>query len=328
MTEHPLPTKPFQVVHDGPPGGLRGAVVAIGNFDGVHGGHRAVIAAALARAKAFGRPAAALTFEPHPRSVFRPDEPLFRPTDERGKLRLLAATGLDGAIVLTFDAALARLTAEEFVARILLERFAVSGVAIGFDFHFGAERKGSPAFLDAKGKQHGFTVDIVPRFEDHGRPVRSGPIRAALMAGEVAEAAEVLGFPWFVSGEVRHGDKRGRELGFPTANLTVDPGCSLKYGIYAVRVGIGERRYDGVANFGRRPMFETQTPLLEVFLFDFSGDLYGQTIDVAFIAWIRPELKFDSVETLVRRMHEDTALARAALARSGGAFPPLGALPG
>ena len=328
MTDSRQPTRPFAVVRDQAPADhpLRGAVVAIGNFDGVHRGHRAVIAAALQRARALGRPAAALTFEPHPRSVFRPDEPLFRLTDERAKLRLLAATGLDGAIVLRFDAALAQLSAADFVARVLVQQLAVSGVAIGFDFHFGAERSGSPGYLAAQGAKLGFAVDIVPRFEDAGRPVRSGPIRAALAAGEVGEAAELLGYPWFVSGEVVHGDKRGRELGFPTANMRLDPGCRLKHGIYAVRVGVGDRRYDGVASFGRRPMFDQGTVLLEAFLFDFDGDLYGQTIDVAFIDWIRPELNFPSVEELVGRMDEDARLARAALARRPDAFPRLGRL--
>jgi riboflavin kinase / FMN adenylyltransferase len=328
MTDSRQPTRPFAVVRDQAPADhpLRGAVVAIGNFDGVHRGHRAVIAAALQRARALGRPAAALTFEPHPRSVFRPDEPLFRLTDERAKLRLLAATGLDGAIVLRFDAALAQLSAADFVARVLVQQLAVSGVAIGFDFHFGAERTGSPGYLAAQGAKLGFAVDIVPRFEDAGRPVRSGPIRAALAAGEVGEAAELLGYPWFVSGEVVHGDKRGRELGFPTANMRLDPGCRLKHGIYAVRVGVGDRRYDGVASFGRRPMFDQGTVLLEAFLFDFDGDLYGQTIDVAFIDWIRPELNFPSVEELVGRMDEDARLARAALARRPDAFPRLGRL--
>ena len=328
MTDSRQPTRPFAVVRDQAPADhpLRGAVVAIGNFDGVHRGHRAVIAAALQRARALGRPAAALTFEPHPRSVFRPDEPLFRLTDERAKLRLLAATGLDGAIVLRFDAALAQLSAADFVARVLVQQLAVSGVAIGFDFHFGAERTGSPGYLAAQGAKLGFAVDIVPRFEDAGRQVRSGPIRAALAAGEVGEAAELLGYPWFVSGEVVHGDKRGRELGFPTANMRLDPGCRLKHGIYAVRVGVGDRRYDGVASFGRRPMFDQGTVLLEAFLFDFDGDLYGQTIDVAFIDWIRPELNFPSVEELVGRMDEDARLARAALARRPDAFPRLGRL--
>ena len=330
MTDQPQPREPFVVVRGEAPAdhALDGAVVAIGNFDGVHRGHRAVIAAALARAKALGRKAAALTFEPHPRTFFRPEEPLFRLTDERAKLRLLAATGLNGAIVLRFDAALAGLSAQDFVARILVGRFAVAGVAIGFDFHFGLNRAGSPDYLAAQGAKLGFAVDVVPRFEDAGRPVRSGPIRAALAAARVAEANELLGYPWFVSAEVVHGDKRGRELGYPTANLRLDPACGLKHGIYAVRVGVGERRYDGVASFGRRPMFDQGTVLLEVFLFDFSGDLYSEVIDVAFIDWIRPELKFDSVEDLVRRMNEDARLARAALAAAPDAFPKLGRIPG
>src|SRR5215471_1738318 len=330
MSELMQRKSPFAVVRgeDSAEHTLDGAVVAIGNFDGVHRGHRAVIAAAQARARALGRPAAALTFEPHPRSFFRPDEPLFRLTDERAKLRLLAGTGLDGAIVLPFDAALAGLTAADFVARILVGRFAVAGVAIGFDFHFGLNRAGSPDYLAAQGAKLGFAVDIVPRFEDNGRPVRSGPIRAALAAGRIAEANELLGYPWFVSAEVVHGDKRGRELGYPTANLRLAPSCALKHGIYAVRIGVGERRYDGVASFGRRPMFDQGTVLLEVFLFDFSGDLYGQEIDVAFIDWIRPELKFDSIDALVRRMDEDSRLARVALAAAGDAFPKLGSISG
>jgi riboflavin kinase / FMN adenylyltransferase len=329
MSDPLQPAHPFAVVRGegSADHALDGAVVAIGNFDGVHRGHRAVIAAAQARARALGRPAAALTFEPHPRSFFRPDEPVFRLTDERAKLRLLAGTGLDGAIVLPFDAALAGLSAADFVARILVGRFAVAGVAIGFDFHFGLNRAGSPDYLAAQGAKLGFAVDVVPRFEDNGRPVRSGPIRAALAAGRIAEANELLGYPWFVSGTVVHGDKRGRELGYPTANLRLDPGCALAHGIYAVRVGVGERRYDGVASFGRRPMFDQGTVLLEAFLFDFSGDLYGEVIDVAFVDWIRPELKLDSVDELVRRMDEDSRLARAALARAPDAFPRLGRLP-
>jgi riboflavin kinase/FMN adenylyltransferase len=287
-----------------------------------------VIAAALARAKTLGRPAAALTFEPHPRAFFQPDAPLFRLTDERAKLRLLAATGLDGAIVLRFDAALARLSAEAFVTRILVQQLAVAGVAIGFDFHFGLNRAGSPDYLAAQGARLGFAVDIVPRFEDAGRPVRSGPIRAALAAGNIDEAHELLGYPWFVSAEVVHGDKRGRELGYPTANLRLDPSCGVRHGIYAVRVGLGDRRLDGVASFGRRPTFDDGAVLLEVFLFDFTGDLYGKIIDVAFVEWIRPELKFDSVAELVRRMDEDSRIARAALARMPDAFPQLGKVAG
>ncbi len=287
-----MPTNSFLVVRDhAPDDALRGAVVAIGNFDGVHRGHRAVIATALERARALRRPAVALTFEPHPRAFFNPGEPLFRLTDEAAKLRLLAATGLDGAIVLTFDAALASLTAEDFVARILVERFAVSGAVIGFNFHFGMSRAGSPDFLAAEGRKRGFTVDVVPPFKDNGRPVASAPIRDALAAGRVEEAAEFLGFPWFVSGKVIHGDKRGRELGFPTANLRLDAACALRHGVYAMRVAVGGRRYDGVASFGRRPMFDNGAVLLEVYLFDFTGDLYGQSIDAAFIGWLRERSK-------------------------------------
>src|ERR1700746_2479111 len=310
----------FQVVRDFAPGeALRGATVAIGNFDGVHRGHKAVIATALGRARALGKPAAALTFEPHPRAFFNPDEPLFRLTPEAAKLRLLAATGLDGAIVLTFNAELAKLTAEDFVQRVLVERYAISGAAIGFNFYFGANRGGSPDFLQAQGKQHGFTVDIVPPLLDGGRPVSSGPIRAALAAGRLDDAGGFLGYPGFVSGTIIHGDKRGRELGFPTANLRLDPACALRHGIYAVRTAIAGRRYDGVANFGRRPMFDTGAVLLEIFLFDFSGDLYGANIDVAFIAWPRDEAMFASAEDLVRQMKEDSRLAREALARAGDA---------
>ena len=324
MVANPVAAKTFHVVRDfAPPQMLRGATVAIGNFDGVHRGHKAVIAAALSRARALGKLAAALTFEPHPRAFFHPDEPLFRLTDEAAKLRLLAATGLDGAIVLTFGAALAKLSAEDFVARVLVAHFAISGAAIGFNFHFGANRAGSPEFLQVQGNQFGFAVDIVPPLLDNGRPVSSGPIRAALAAGRLDEAAEFLGYPWFISGTVVHGDKRGRELGFPTANLRLDPACALRHGIYVVRVAIGGRRYDGVASFGRRPMFDTGAVLLEIFLFDFSGDLYGATIDVAFIAWLRDEAMFASAKDLVRQMAEDSRLARAALARAGEAFPPI-----
>jgi riboflavin kinase/FMN adenylyltransferase len=316
--------KRFLVVRDtAPDGALHGAVLAMGNFDGMHRGHQAVIAAAQDRAKRLGKPSAVLTFEPHPRAFFKPDEPLFRLTDEAAKLRLLASTVLDGVIVLTFNAALASVTAEEFVGRILVERFAISGAVIGFNFHFGKNRTGSPDFLAAQGRKHGFAVDVVAPFEVDGRPVSSGPIRDALAAGRLDDAAALLGFPWFVSGEVIHGGKRGRELGFPTANLSLDASCGLRHGVYAVRIAHGGRRYDGVANFGRRPMFDSGVVLLEVFLFDFAGDLYGQNIDVAFIDWIREEKMFGSVDELVRAMQEDARRARDALKRAGDVFPPI-----
>jgi riboflavin kinase / FMN adenylyltransferase len=306
-------------------GPLHGAVVAIGNFDGVHRGHRAVIGAALSRAQSLGRKAASLTFSPHPRLFLRPQDTLFQLSSERNRLRLLAATGLDGAIVMTFDATLAATSAQDFIEKILVGRFGIGGAAIGFDFHFGQKRAGSPSYLAEQGERLGFAVDIVPPLEDEGRPVSSGAVRAALSDGKVVEAAELLGAPWFVSGEVIHGDKRGRELGFPTANIKLDATCALKHGIYAVRVDISGKRHDVVASFGVRPMFPG-APLLEVFLFDFDGDLYDRSIDVAFIGWIRPEMKFASIETLKRHMMADASQARDALKRSGKAFPVLGAV--
>ena len=330
MTEIPRQPPSFAVIHgqEPLPPALAGAVIAIGNFDGVHRGHRAVIAAARARAPARGRPAAGRTIEPHPRSFFAPHEPLFRLTDEHAKLRLFAATGLSGAIVMRFyDAQLAEPAPESFVNDVLLQRLGISGAAVGFDFRFGRNRTGTPDLLGREGARHGFTVDVVPAVEIDGRRISSGLIRETLVAGHIEEANELLGYPWFVSGEVVHGDKRGRELGYPTANMRLDPACGLRHGIYAVRVGVGERRYDGVASFGRRPMFDVGTVLLEVFLFDFAGDLYGQAIDVAFIGWIRHELAFADVAELVRCMDEDTRRARAALARMPDAFPPLAEVP-
>ncbi|HET9715491.1 MAG TPA: bifunctional riboflavin kinase/FAD synthetase [Pseudolabrys sp.] len=327
MTVPSAPAENFHIARgdargiDGGP--LEGAVVAIGNFDGVHRGHRAVIGAAVRRARKLGRRAAALTFTPHPRLFLRPQEPLFQLSGERDKLRLLAASGLDGAIVMKFDAALASTSAKDFIEKILVQALRIGGAAIGFDFHFGKNRAGSPAFLADQGAKLGFAVDVVPPLEDEGRPVSSGAIRAALTAGRVVEAAELLGAPWFVSGEVIHGDKRGRDLGFPTANLKLDPSCGLKHGIYAVRVAIAGVHHDGVASFGRRPMFDDGAPLLEVHLFDFDDDLYGQTIDVAFIGWIRQEQKFESIEILKRQMTSDTIKARDSLKRAGKAFPRL-----
>jgi len=325
MTSSSNPAKPFVVAHDDGPdiAVLRGAVAAIGNFDGVHRGHRAVIDAAIGRARTLGVPAIAVTFEPHPRNVLRPNDPVFRLTGEHSKLRLLAATGLHGALVLTFDAAFAAVTAEKFVEDVLVGRLGIRGATIGFDFHFGHQRRGSPAFLAEQGKRFGFSVETAPPLEDEGRPVSSSSIRTALSEGRVVEAAELLGYPWFVSGTVIKGDQRGRDLGFPTANVALDPACTLKHGIYAVRVRANGVLHEGVASFGTRPTFDNGRPLLEVHVFDFSGNLYGQEIDVAFVGWIRPELKFDSIDALVQRMHEDSRHARAALARVPGLFPPI-----
>jgi riboflavin kinase/FMN adenylyltransferase len=196
MNKSGQPAKIFHIVRDGGPAALHGAVVAIGKFDGVHRGHRAVIGAALLRAQAIGRKAAALTFSPHPRLFLRPQDTLFQLSNARDRLRLLAATGLDGVIVMTFDADLAATSAADFIERILVGRFGIGGAAIGFDFHFGQNRAGSPAYLAAQGARLGFSVDIVPPLEDEGRPVSSGAVRAALAGGKVVEAAELLGAPW------------------------------------------------------------------------------------------------------------------------------------
>jgi riboflavin kinase/FMN adenylyltransferase len=321
-------TPGFTIIRDTTPAAEipKGAVVAMGNFDGVHLGHRAVIAAALQMARAQGRPALALTFEPHPRRFFSPHTPQFRLTDEAAKLRLLAGTGLSGAVVMTFDKARAGTTAQDFIHHELIERLGVSGIAVGYDFHFGKGRVGSPGLLVNEAPRLGIEVDVQPHVDIEERPVSSSAIRMALAEGQIDDATRMLGGPWFVSGEVIHGEKRGRDLGYPTANIRLDDDCGLRHGIYAVRVGRGAERFDAVASFGRRPTFDNGAPLLEVFLFDFKGDLYGTALDVAFIGFIREELKFDDVEALVARMDDDSARARALLSAAPDAFPKLGAV--
>jgi riboflavin kinase/FMN adenylyltransferase len=304
----------------------RGAVVAMGNFDGVHLGHRAVIGAALAMGRARGVPALAVTFEPHPRSFFSPNTPQFRLTDETNKLRLLAATGLAGAVVMTFDKARAGTSAQDFIHHDLIRRLGISGIAVGYDFHFGKGRVGSPSLLVSEAPRLGIEVDVQAHVDIAERPVSSSAIRMALAEGEVTDATTMLGGPWFVTGKVIHGEKRGRDLGYPTANIRLDKHCGLKHGIYAVRIGKGAQRFDGVASFGRRPTFDNGAPLLEVFLFDFKGDLYDTVLDVAFIGFIREELKFDTIEALIRQMDDDSAKARAYLAAAPDAFPRLGTI--
>ena len=323
-------TPGFIVIRDTTPAALipKGTVVAMGNFDGVHLGHRAVIAAALQMAHSHGRPALAVTFEPHPRRFFSPNTPQFRLTDEATKLRLLAGTGLAGAVVMTFDKARAGTSAQDFIHHELIERLGISGIAVGYDFHFGKGRVGSPSLLVNEAPRLGIEVDVQPHVDIEERPVSSSAIRMALAEGQIDDATRMLGAPWFVAGEVMHGEKRGRELGFPTANIRLDANCGLRHGIYAVRVGRGQGedqvRFDGVASFGRRPTFDNGAPLLEVFLFDFNGDLYGTMLDIAFIGFIREELKFDDVDALVVQMNDDSARARAMLAAAPEAFPKLG----
>jgi riboflavin kinase/FMN adenylyltransferase len=322
----------FTVIRDSTPASAipKGAVVAMGNFDGVHLGHRAVIGAALRMGRAHGKPALAVTFEPHPRSFFSPNSPQFRLTTETNKLRLLAGTGLTGAVVMTFDKVRAGTSAQDFIHHDLIERLGVSGIAVGYDFHFGKGRVGSPSLLVAEAPRLGIEVDVQAHVDIDERPVSSTAIRMALAEGQIADATAMLGGPWFVTGTVIDGEKRGRDLGFPTANIRLDKNCELKHGIYAVRVGRGQGkdqvRFDAVASFGRRPTFDNGAPLLEVFLFDFNGDLYGAELDVAFISFIRDELKFDSVEALVKRMNDDSARARADLAAAPDAYPKLGSI--
>jgi len=320
----------FTVIRDTTPAEAipRGAVVAMGNFDGVHLGHRAVISAALEMGRTHGRPALALTFEPHPRRFFSPTTPQFRLSDEIAKLRLLAGTGLAGAVIMTFDKARAGTSAQDFIHHDLIGRLGISGIAVGYDFHFGKGRVGSPSLLVNEAPRLGIEVDVQPHIDIDERPVSSSAIRMALGEGQIADATQMLGGPWFVTGEVIHGEKRGRELGYPTANIRLDNNCALRHGIYAVRVGLGQGkdqvRFDGVASFGRRPTFDNGAPLLEIFLFDFKGDLYGQALDVAFIDFIRDEKKFSSVDALVKQMNDDSARARAALNAAPDAFPKLG----
>jgi riboflavin kinase/FMN adenylyltransferase len=318
----------FTIIRDTTPAAVipKGAAVAMGNFDGVHLGHRAVIAAALEIARTHRRPALAVTFEPHPRRYFSPSTPQFRLTDEVAKLRLLAGTGLDGVVIMTFDKRRAETSAEDFIHHDLIGRLGVSAIAVGYDFHFGKGRVGSPSLLVNEAPRLGIEVDVQPHIDVNERPVSSSAIRMALAEGQLAEATAMLGGPWFVTGKVIDGEKRGRILGYPTANIRLDNNCGLKHGIYAVRVGRGDERLDGVASFGRRPTFDNGAPLLEVFLFDFEGDLYGQTLDVAFVDFIREELKFDNVEALVDQMNQDSLRARQLLAASPGIFPKLGAI--
>src|SRR5215813_10337441 len=235
----------FTVIRDSTPTAdiPKGSVVAMGNFDGVHLGHRAVIAAALEMGRTHGRPAMALTFEPHPRRFFSPTTPQFRLSDETAKLRLLAGTGLAGAVIMTFDKVRAGTSAQDFIHHDLIGRLGISGIAVGYDFHFGKGRVGSPSLLVGEAPRLGIEVDVQPHIDIEGRPVSSSAIRDALSEGQIADATTMLGGPWFVTGAVIHGEKRGRELGYPTANIRLDKNCELKHGIYAVRVGCDGGRF-------------------------------------------------------------------------------------
>ena len=307
------------------PASLRGGVIAIGNFDGVHRGHQAVLSRALEIAADQKIPSLVLTFEPHPRTVFRPDEPVFRLTPAPLKARLLELLGFNAVLEYPFDREFSSRSPDEFIHSIILDWIDARHVVTGFDFHFGKGREGGPAFLLQAGGRYGFGAHLIDAFRDEGTyVVSSSRIRDLIAEGDVAQAAGLLGYRYTVQADVIHGKKLGRTLGFPTANMALPPEVRLRPGIYAVRFRRADGTlHDGVASFGHRPtVTEDGAALLETVLFDFDGDLYGQTCSVSFFSFLRPELKFDGLDPLVAQMNRDTEEARALL--SG--VRPLGPL--
>ncbi|HCL64268.1 MAG TPA: bifunctional riboflavin kinase/FAD synthetase [Rhizobium sp.] len=299
------------------PENLKGGVIAIGNFDGVHRGHQTVLSRALELSEARGIPALVLTFEPHPRTVFNPDKPVFRLTPAPMRARILEAMGFHSVIEYPFDRDFSQRSADEFIHSILIDWLGASEVVTGFDFHFGKGREGGPAFLMDAGRKNGFGVTLVDAFRDEGAAVvSSSRIRGLLAEGDVAEAAGLLGYRFTVEAEVIRGQQLGRTLGYPTANMALSPEAELKPGIYAVRLRRADGTlHDGVASFGYRPtVTENGAALLETYVFDFSGDLYGETCSVSFFGHLRDELKFAGLEPLVAQIRRDEEEARALLA--------------
>jgi riboflavin kinase/FMN adenylyltransferase len=298
------------------PAELRGGVVAIGNFDGVHRGHQAVLERALAEARRRTAPALVLTFEPHPRVFFRPDVPLYILTPPPMKARIMAALGFSAMVEQPFTREFAGQSAEEFVTVTLDEQLGISHAVTGFDFHFGKGRQGGPAYLMEAGDRHDFGVTLVDAFRDeNAEVVSSSRIRALLEEGDVSAAAGLLGYRYTVEAEVLRGKQLGRTLGFPTANMALPETTGLRHGIYAVRLRRADGTlHDGVASFGRRPTVdENGAPLLETFVFDKDLDLYGERCAVSLFAFLRGEEKFDNLETLVSQIKRDEAEARALL---------------
>jgi riboflavin kinase / FMN adenylyltransferase len=297
-----------------PPRGLEGAVYAIGNFDGLHRGHQAVIERTVALAKERAAPSAILTFEPHPADFFAGRPVVFRLTPARDKAAISARLGLTGLVLIPFDASLAGKSAEAFIEKILVARLRVGAVVVGWDFHFGKGRSGSPASLAEAGLRYGFGVEIIAKVEDGAGVVSSSAIRKALEQGDLAAAARGLGRNYSVSGRVTSGRRLGRTLGVPTANIALEPTNRLAHGIYAVAARLEGRGFPAVASFGTRPTVDDGPPLLEVHLLDFDGDLYGREMEVEFIERIRDEVKFDSIPALVAEMERDKQRAREILA--------------
>ena len=296
------------------------AVVAIGNFDGLHRGHQELLGIAREQAGRLAKPWGIVTFEPHPRSFFKPDEPVFRLTPLPLKARLVAALGASFVLSLTFDKAFSVLEPQEFIQHYLIGQMQVAHVVTGYDFHFGRGRKGNPTILKELGQHLGFDVTVVDQVADEGdshSPFSSSSIRSALRRGHMTAAARELGYYWTVMGEVVRGDQRGRAIGFPTANIILEEGAEPIRGIFAVRVRDGKvknsKPWSGAGYFGDRPTFETTKTFLEVHLFDMNEDLYGRILMVEFIDLIRPDQKFNSVEELVHQMNLDCIQAKARL---------------
>jgi riboflavin kinase/FMN adenylyltransferase len=306
-----------QIVTDwrGLPDRLRGAAVAVGAFDGVHRGHQAVIARARAAADRLGAPLAVISFDPHPRRWFQPDAAPFRLMAADQMARAMAPLGVDRLYLLPFDADMAAMSDEAFAREVLSEGLGIVHAAVGFDFTYGKGRTGSPESLRRHGETLDFGVTVIDRIDDpDGLKLSSSGVREALKAGDMARAAAILGRPFAIEGEVIHGDKRGRTIGVPTANVRMGDYMRPAYGVYATRTRLPDgRMIDGVANLGVRPMFEIDQPLLEVWLFDFDGDLYGQTIETELVAFLRGEMAFDGLDALKIQIDRDANAAREAL---------------
>ncbi len=294
---------------------FRGSSVALGNFDGVHRGHRALIAEAMAQAGKKDVPASVMVFEPYPREFFQPDDAHFRLTPLPRKLAIFQNLGLDIAFVEPFNAELAALSAEDFIQRVLVAGLGASYVVIGYDFYFGHKRGGNPELMLRAGEEFGFGVTVMPPVAEAGEPFSSSAVRLYLAQGDVKAAAHVLGESWRVAGKVVGGAKRGTDMGYPTANLPMPKGTTLGHGIYAVRAYFDGVPHDAAAYLGTRPTFDDGMPVLEVFLFDFNGDLYGREMDVEFVDFIRADRKCHSVEELVAQMDKDIAAVKSVLAK-------------
>jgi riboflavin kinase/FMN adenylyltransferase len=302
------------------PAAARGAAVAIGNFDGVHRGHQALIAHTKTLADKLG----VLVFEPHPQEFFKPTAERFRLTPFRAKARLLERYGTDILYALHFDAALATLTADMFVAKVLVAGLGARHIVVGQDFQFGKGRGGNVDLLKARAGEYGYAVSVFDPVGTSDEPkISSTRIREALREGKPEVAARLLGHWWTVEGRVQSGDQRGRTIGFPTANVSLEGYLEPALGVYAVRVEIEGKTFDGVANYGRRPTFDKKDVLLEVHIFDFSGDLYGHQIVVSFIAYLRPEVKFAGIDALRAQIATDGERAKELLKITSSSPPPL-----